>query len=130
MKVFFDTNIWLSATLFSGLCSELIVRCAEEQMVMLTTALVREEALEVLSRKFPHRPDAKALFDASWMEAQCAPDLPEPVDDNDARLVAAAATADADFFVTGDARVLGWKAHGATRIVSPREAWGVLFSPM
>ena len=29
MKVFFDTNVWLSATVFSGLCEELVLQCAD-----------------------------------------------------------------------------------------------------
>jgi predicted nucleic acid-binding protein len=54
------------------------------------------------------------------------------VDDNDRRLIAAAAAAAADLFVTGDKRVLGWRAvkraHGVMQIVSPRTAWAVLFA--
>ena len=127
MKVFLDTNVWLSAVLFPGLCSELIVRCAEEDIVLLSSVLVHEEALAVLARKFPQRSDTKALFDASWQEAGCVADCAQPEGDNDARLVAAAARADADLFITGDARVLEWKAQGGMKIVSPREAWGILF---
>lgn len=58
-------------------------------------------------------------------------DASEPANDNDRRLVTAAAAAGADLFVTGDKRVLGWKAlqraGGMMQIVSPREAWGILF---
>ena len=127
MKVFLDTNVWLSAVLFPGLCSELIVRCAEEDIVLLSSTLVHEEALAVLARKFPQRPNTKALFDASWQEAWCVADCAQPEGDNDARLVAAAALAEADLFITGDARVLEWKTQGDMRLVSPREAWGILF---
>ena len=128
MKVFFDTNVWLSATLFSGLCSELITRCEDENKILLTSALIREEALQVLTRKFPHRKDAANLFDASWIKAQLVADKIEPANDNDARLVAAAANAAADLFVTGDQRVLDWKTHGNMRVMSPREAWEFLFA--
>lgn len=128
MKVFLDTNVWLSATLFPGLCDALVLACAEGRH-LLTTRLVREEALSVLARKFPDRPDTPELFDASWTEAECVADSPEPANDNDARLVAAAA-AGADLFVTGDVRVLAWRQSGAMRIVSPREAWVILFPPV
>lgn len=64
-----------------------------------------------------------------WREAERVPDVAEPVDDNDARLVAAAMAAGAAWFVTGDTRVLGWKQRGAMRIVTPREAWVELFAP-
>lgn len=131
MKVFLDTNVWLSATIFSGLCEELVLQCTEKGW-LISSALVQTEAHEVLSRKFPQAPQAAALFDTVWQAAVLIPDLAEPVDDNDRRLIAAAAAAAADLFVTGDKRVLGWRAvkraHGVMQIVSPRTAWAVLFA--
>lgn len=129
MKVFFDTNVWLSATLFPGLCAELLSRCVEDRYVFLTSPLVREEAIAVLAQKFPRRTDAPGLFDANWEEVERIADVAEPADDNDMRLVAAAVAAGVDLFVTGDTRVQGWRQSGAMRIVSPREAWGVMFQP-
>jgi len=71
------------------------------------------------------------LFDASWQVAQWVDDAAEPPNDNDQRLVNAAASAGMDFFVTGDKRVLGWQAvkrvDGMMKIVTPREAWMALF---
>lgn len=128
MKVFLDTNVWLSATIFSGLCEALVTECADRDW-LVTSSLVRDEAHEVLARKFPHLPHAPALFDASWSEAPLVEDAADPADDNDARLLAAAVAAGADLFVTGDKRVLGWKPSGKLRIVTPREAWVVLFAP-
>jgi predicted nucleic acid-binding protein len=128
MKVFLDTNVWLSATIFPGLCESLVMECAERDW-LLTSPLVQQEAHQVLARKFPLRADAPALFDVSWSAAHCIADVAGPASDNDARLVATAVTAGADFFVTGDKRVLGWKASGAMRIASPRQAWIMLFQP-
>lgn len=128
MKVFLDTNVWLSATIFSGLCEALVTECAGLDW-LVTCPLVRAEAHEVLKRKFPHMPHAPELFDASWNEALRVPDILDPADDNDARLVAAASAAGADLFVTGDKRVLEWKPSGTMRIVSPRDAWIILFAP-
>jgi predicted nucleic acid-binding protein len=67
------------------------------------------------------------LFDTLWSEAACAPDVDEPADDNDVRLVRAAQEAGALVFVTWDRRVLGWGAQGAMQILSPRDAWRRLF---
>ena len=129
MKVFLDTNVWLSATIFSGLCEELVLQCSERGM-LLSSALVQFEAHEVLRRKFPHVPNACALFDASWRVAQLIDDVVEPAHDNDRRLVAAASMAGANLFVTGDKRMLGWKQVQSStdilRIVSPREAWPIV----
>ena len=131
MKVFLDTNVWLSATIFSGLCEELVLQCAEKGW-LLSSALVQSEAHQVLARKFPQAPHAAALFDTVWQSAILIPDLDEPADDNDRRLIAAAAAGAAELFVTGDKRVHGWtsvkRAQGLMRIVSPRTAWGVLFA--
>lgn len=128
MRVFLDTNVWLSATIFSGLCDELLFACSENSW-LVTSPLVQFEAHEIFRRKFPHLPQALVLFDNVWREAECAADMPDPADDNDARLVAAANAVHADFFVTGDRRVLDWKQSGSMRIVSPREAWIELFAP-
>ena len=127
MKVFLDTNVWLSATVFSGLCEALVMECHQRDW-LLTAPLVRQEAHEVLARKFPQVLQARALFDAIWSEAACVVDVAEPADDNDARLVKAALAAGADVFVTGDRRALGWGAQGAMQILSPRDAWMLLFA--
>lgn len=130
MKVFLDTNVWLSATIFSGLCEELLLQCADRDW-LYSSLLVQLEAHEVLQRKFVQAPQACALFDAAWQVAQLIDDVTTPPHDNDRRLVNAAAQANMDFFVTGDKRVLSWKvvqrADTAMRIVSPRVAWLSLF---
>jgi predicted nucleic acid-binding protein len=127
VKVFLDTNVWLSATVFAGLCEAILVECHQRDW-LLTTALVQAEAHEVLVRKFPQLPHSQALFDAIWAEATCVPDLDEPADDNDLRLVRAASLAGAEVFVTGDKRVLTWGNQGLMKILSPRDAWIQLFA--
>jgi len=130
MKVFLDTNVWLSATVFSGLCEELLLQCSERGW-LYSSPLVQAEAHEVLQRKFAQNRQACDLFDAVWQAAQLLDDVTEPANDNDARLVSAASAADMALFVTGDKRVLGWQTAasptGVMRIVSPRQAWPVLF---
>ena len=127
MKVFLDTNVWLSATVFAGLCEAILIECHQRDW-LLTTKLVQSEAHEVLGRKFPHLPQSLALFDAIWSEATCVQDLDEPADDNDVRLVKAASLAGAEVFVTGDKRVLTWGREANMQILSPRDAWMQLFA--
>lgn len=127
MKVFLDTNVWLSATVFAGLCEAILTESAQRDW-LLSTRLVQQEAHEVLGRKFAHLPQAQALFDAIWAEAECVPDVPEPADDNDARLVRAAQDAGSAVFVTGDRRVLGLGQQGNMLILSPRDTWLRLFA--
>jgi len=128
VKVFLDTNVWLSATVFAGLCEAILTECAEREW-LLTTRLVQAEAHEVLTRKLPHLPQAQTLFDAVWSAALCAPDVAEPADDNDGRLVSAAHAAGAAVFVTGDRRVLAWGRREEMLILNPRDAWMHLFAP-
>jgi predicted nucleic acid-binding protein len=126
-KVFFDTNVWLSAAVFPGLCAELLLALDAAGARLLTSALVQAEAHQVLQRKFRRHATALERFDALWACAARVADVAEPAGDPDARLVAAARAAGADAFVTGDQRVLGWDAPGdAMRIVSPRQAWQML----
>jgi predicted nucleic acid-binding protein len=125
--VFLDTNVWLSATVFAGLCEAILTESAQHH-ALLTTPLIRTEAHEVLVRKFAHLPRAQALFDAVWAEADCVADVDEPADDNDVRLVRAAQQAGAAVFVTGDRRVLSWGQQGDMLILNPRDAWMRFFT--
>ena len=127
MKVFLDTNVWLSATVFAGLCEAILTECHQRDW-LLTTQLVQAEAHEVLERKFPQLPQSRALFDDIWAVAKCVPDVDEPADDNDVRLVRAASLAGAGVFITGDKRVLTWGRESDTQILSPRDAWVLLFA--
>ena len=133
MKVFLDTNVWLSATVFAGLCEDIVVQCADRGW-LASSYLVRIEAHEVLGRKFPNQTEAVKLFDSVWQSAILIDDVAEPADDNDERLIRAVLQAKTDYFVTGDKRVLSWMqkppkslALAQLRIVSPRDAWGELF---
>lgn len=129
VKIFFDTNVWLSAAVFPGLCAELLLELDSRGHRLLTSGLVREEAHVVLQRKFSRHAAAIERFDALWACASCVPDVAVPTDDADARLVAAAQAAGAEVFVTGDQRVLGWSSAGAMRILAPRQAWEMLVMP-
>lgn len=133
MRVFLDTNVWLSATVFAGLCEDIVVQCADRGWLVSST-LVRVEAHEVLQRKFSEQAQACALFDAVWFSAHLIDDVLEPASDNDERLIRAALAANTDFFVTGDKRVLSWMQKppktvdlAGLSVVSPRDAWGRLF---
>ncbi len=129
MKVFFDTNVWLSAIVFPGLCAELLVALDPAGHALLTSELVRRETHNVLRRKFARHAAALERFDALWACAACVPNADEAAGDADARLVAAAHAAGTQVFVTGDQRVMGWDPRGAMRIVSPRVAWETLIVP-
>ena len=133
MKVFLDTNVWLSATVFAGLCEDILVQCADRGW-LISSQLVRAEAHDVLKRKFPRQTDTIKLFDAVWLSAKLIDDVATPKNDNDERLLRAAILSRCDYFVTGDKRVLSWMqkppksiALQQLCIASPRDAWAELF---
>jgi len=134
MRVFLDTNVWLSATIFAGLCEDILLQCADRGW-LVSSQLVRTEAHDVLGRKFFQQPEAIKLFDAVWRSAILIDDVAEPAHDNDERLFYAALLTKTDYFVTGDKRVLSWmlsppKPLELTQlhIVQPRDAWNELFT--
>ena len=129
MKVFLDTNVWLSAVVFPGLFAELLLELDARGHRWVTSDLVRSEVHVVLQRKFRRHASAVERFDTLWASAVRVPDVAEPEDDADARLVAAAATTEVDVFVTGDQRVLGWGSQGGMLLLSPRQAWEQLVMP-
>ena len=124
MKVFFDTNIWVSAFAAAGLCENLVSECLREYTV-LSSPLVGEELFRALDKKLkldkPELKEARELFGF----ASLIKDASASQGNNDARLLVAAAGA--DLFVSGDKAILKRKAVGAMRIVSPRDAWLILF---
>jgi predicted nucleic acid-binding protein len=129
MKVFLDSNVWLSAVVFPGLCAELLLELDARGHRVLTSRLVRMEVHEVMRRKFRRHAIALHRFDSLWACATCVPDVAEPVADADARLVAAALEAEAVLFITGDQRILGWHPQGRMDILSPRHAWQQMVLP-
>ena len=131
--MFLDTNVWLSAVIFSGLCEDIVVQCAERRW-LVSSRLVRHEAHEVLLRKFESVPKAPVLFDTVWTNAQLIDDVAEPSSHNDKRLIYAASNSGVDVFVTGDKRILGWVNQPPSgvqllnmKVLAPREAWVTLF---
>lgn len=126
MKAFPDTNVWLSAMVFSGLCAELLIVLCESDHQLLASERVHAEICDILARKFARHTHALENLPLLWQQADVIKVVPTPADDADARLTAAAAHAGADLFITGDKRVLGWRTHAAMRIVNPRQAWALL----
>lgn len=128
MRVFVDTNVWVSAIASPGLCEELLKQLFSSHEV-LSSELVQRELESVLVRKLRFsRQEINAAL-GMFGETSLLADVSAPRNDSDARLVTAAAAGGAHLFVTGDKRVLEWGASGSMRIVSPRDAWIILFEP-
>jgi putative PIN family toxin of toxin-antitoxin system len=128
VKVFVDTNVWLSGRFWPGLCAELLDTLIMLDMTILLDARVLEEFRRIARDKL--KVDDSALQQAELFfhryavtlpaaEAP-APGIPDP---DDAWIIAAALAAGADWFVTGDKALLALDAIASLPILHPREAY-------
>lgn len=127
MKVYFDTNVLVSAFAARGLCTDLLrVVLAEHEL--LTGEVNLGEFRRVLRDRFK-APDnlvtsAEAVLRDQTIVAKPAAILPLKVrDPDDAWVLASAVAGGAELLVTGDQDLLVLAAKAPLPIVSPREAW-------
>ena len=112
MRVFFDTNVLVSAFLARGLCADLL-RLVLTEHTLVTSEVVLAELRDVLSRK--------GRLPAQQIEAietflREHPVAPSPVQTLELGLV------DAGLFVTGDQGVLAC-SKPPLPLVNPRGCW-------
>ena len=127
MRVLLDTNVILSAVTTRGLCAD-VFRAVLAAHELVTCPRVLQEVRRILSMKFsvPEQLIAEYLEligqDAIVAESEDLPDLPIQ-DQDDAEIVAAAISAQAEVLVTGDHELQSLKSIGKVRIISPRAFW-------
>ena len=126
MRVFFDTNVLVSAFLARGLCADLL-RLVLTEHTLVTSEVVLAELRDVLSRK--GRLPAKQIESIETFLRE-HPVAPSPVqileldlvDGDDEWVLASALLAQADLFVTGDQGVLAC-SKPPLPLVNPRGCW-------
>ncbi len=126
MRVFFDTNVLVSAFLARGLCADLF-RLVLSEHTLVSSEVVLAEMRDVLSRKgrLPQQ-----QIDAIEALLRHQPIAPRPasilelglVDDDDEWVLASAVLAEADLFVTGDQGVLACTTPPVP-LLTPRGCW-------
>jgi len=135
-RVVLDTNVYISALLWTGVPHRLLRLAEAGDITLVTTPAIMEELREALGRpKFRPRIRTLQISVAELMEAvlsivEVVQDLPiEPVvkrDPDDDRILACAAVAQADWIVSGDDHLLSLKRYRDIPIVTPRQfarAW-------
>lgn len=126
MRVFFDTNVLVSAFLARGLCADLL-RLVLTEHTLVTSEVVLVELRDVLGSKV--RMPAQQI-DAIVAFLRDQPVAPNPatilqlglVDADDEWVLASAVLAEADLFVTGDQGVLACK-NPPLPSFNPRGCW-------
>ncbi len=126
MRVFFDTNVLVSAFLARGLCADLL-RLVLTEHTLVTSEVVLGEMRDVLSRK-GRLPPAQIEAIETFLRDQ--PFAPRPVqtlqlglvDGDNEWVVASAVLIEADLFVTGDQGVLACTT-APLPLLNPRSCW-------
>ena len=132
VRVFFDTNVLVSAFLARGLCADLL-RLVLREHTLVSSEVVLAELREVLSRKGKLPPEQIEAME-TFLRAQPIAPRPEQtllldlVDADDEWLLACAVLAEADLFVTGDQGVLAC-ASSPLPLHTPRACWQHLRGP-
>jgi predicted nucleic acid-binding protein len=126
VRVFFDTNVLVSAFLARGLCADLL-RLVLTEHTLVTSEVVLGEMRDVLSRK-GRLPPAQIEAIETFLRDQ--PFAPRPVqtlqlglvDGDNEWVVASAVLIEADLFVTGDQGVLACTT-APLPLLNPRSCW-------
>jgi len=113
VRVFFDTNVLVSAFLARGLCADLL-RLVLTEHTLVTSEVVLDELRDVLSRKGGLPP---AQIEAIETFLRDQPIAPRPAQTLQLGLV------EADLFVTGDQGVLACTTTTTLPLLNPRGCW-------
>lgn len=127
MKVFLDTNVWVSAFVARGLCADLFRYLLAEHEV-LTGEVNLIELKRTLRDKFGATADQIESVEGQLLDHTV---VPRPVvrptirvrDKDDEWVLASAIAGSADMLVTGDQDLLAVAKNSPLPILTPREAW-------
>lgn len=130
MRVFFDTNVLVSAFATRGLCADLFSHVLLEHELVVGEVVLVELRRALRDRIRVPRPVIEEIDDLLREAAV----VPKPrahlrlgiSDPDDEWIVASAVAGRADVLVTGDSALLEAASRAPLRVVSPRELWDVL----
>ena len=130
MKVFFDTNVLISAFAARGLCADLM-RAVLAEHELQTGEVNLVELRRVLRDRFKASADQQDRVEALLRDQTIIPKTDEVLalevrDPDDAWVLASAVAGDSELLVTGNQYLLVLAAKAPLPIVTPREAWELL----
>ena len=127
MRIFFDTNVLVSAFVSRGLSFDVVKDAIYRHDVYSSEALLKEFR-KVLSAKF-HLSEEALRFAADTLAKYFIKGMTAPAveaacrDPADNRILADALANECDLLVTGDKELLALKHHRRLRILSPGDYW-------
>ncbi len=127
MRVYFDTNVLVSAFTARGLCADLL-RFVLAEHELVTGEVNIEELERTLRDRFAATKSEIAAALAVFVEDMVTPRpaVPSPIpvrDPDDTWVLASAVDSSAGMLVTGDKDLLSIAEQSPLPVVSPREAW-------
>ena len=127
MRVFFDTNVLVSAHIAHGLCADLMRRVLAEH-VLIVGEVVLVELRRILKDRLRVPAELAAQIERDLRSETVIPRPRAPSslpirDPDDRWIVASAEAAKADMLVTGDKDLLSVAREAPVPILSPRAAW-------
>lgn len=131
LRLVLDTNVWISALLWSGPPNDILCLGEFKSIVLVASPSIVEEARDVLARpKFAPRIAALDTSVGELIESllTVAEVIGEPIaepviaaDPDDDRVLACVVAGKARWIVSGDAHLLALKRHERIAILAPTE---------
>lgn len=128
MRVFLDTNIWISLFIGSGSCIDLVEYCRFEHS-LLTSETVLKEVRSVLKAKF-HYSHSEVELAISFIQknAELTKDKPSSMKTNcrdkaDEAILLSALAAKTTVIITGDQDLLALSGFEGIKILTPSQFW-------
>lgn len=127
MKVVLDTNVYISAILFGGLCEEILKLAGQGSFELVISKNIIVETESVLKEKFKwsKKQISETLTYIKDVAVVINPEISLSVikeDPSDDKIIECAVAAKADYIVTGDRNhLLPIKEYKGIKIMSPAE---------
>ena len=127
MRVVIDANVLIAAYAARGLCEAILELCISNDDIYLTNEIladVREKLIRKIKMPAAQADDVIEFLKNNAIVVQAAP-IPQSTcrDPDDENILGAAATARADYIVSGDEDLLVIKQYLGTIILNPRGYW-------
>jgi hypothetical protein len=131
MRIVLDTNVWISAWLWGGIPSQILILCQEQRVMIFASPALLQEFEKTLSRpKFQKK--IKSLNstvsdvvnktrELITLCSTISVDVPELRDRDDLIILGTAQASQAEVIITGDRDLLVLKSFNGIPILTPQD---------